>query len=971
MLRVKSASTETFLFQIAAVDGGSVSNTTAYATVSSTWGTNSVTFELEEAQLKKLKIGQHYKIQLAYIDNIAYEIGYFSTVSIIKYTGRPSVSIVNFDSNTANENPITVLGNYSNALDYSEKDAEYRFILYEGDKTTVLDDTGWLTHIAANDVEQQEDGTAIKTLVQTDKYTIKYLLDSMSTYFIRYMVKTNNELITYSPYYELVETGAMNSTLQANLIAELDYDNGCIILKLVPFQNIEDTIIVGSFEIGRASALEDFKIWTIIEAFNMNGHLADDGHIFIDFTIEQGQLYKYAIRQKNANDVYSSWIPITKWRIKRPESYFDDEIDDWNYSAVIAANFEDAFLYDGEKQLKIRFNPKVQQFKTVLSEGKKTAIGNQYPYFFRNGIVSYKEFNISGLISYLSDQDEYFVSRTKDLGMDSTWEDSTDITDENLVYERRFKLAVLDWLNKDNIKLFKSPSEGNYLVHLSNVSLSPEDALSRMIHNFTCTATEICEFNTDNLVKENFLNNLTLTYEQTLFITSEIGQEKKQIHSSTVDLFRGFPGFYIKMEDFLPGSEFTVGGKKIVIGSTGQYEVSFTEPLKVLKITSKTITENIKYGKVPTVTVGIYAKGFTSFDLVTKVQGKKHTYIHAAGNETEWGEYPNLLVDNYSPYEDKQEYSIMQRIGELETTLLLDPNFYTEAQKKSQNILEPYFDLKHEIERLYYIKLSPRPLVDGEISLDALQAYVNKANSRTNKFIDIDVNSIYRLPISDKVITWLNELYQSDADRYRLVGLTEADYDGYIYIGIEFVDGEYKYNISSEYSTKVIYGKKENYYRNKYGQIETEYLDNIIDVAHTTMLSYSDLDYIPVDENREPYIVLGNGVMADFGLYQKVISYNIESEDFTVSDALVEDLKEAKEVYELTKTRWFGTADKDYIDGATYRYYFASPATLTTEQYQRRKISYIKARLLYMEFLNKELEYQRAKALGELQATSG
>jgi hypothetical protein len=66
--------------------------------------------------------------------------------------------------------------------------------------------------------------------------------------------------------------------------------------------------------------------------------------MFTDFTIEQGQTYRYALQQFNDNKIYSS-------RVCAPDVY---------------AAFEDAYLYDGERQLRIRFNPKVSSFKTVL-----------------------------------------------------------------------------------------------------------------------------------------------------------------------------------------------------------------------------------------------------------------------------------------------------------------------------------------------------------------------------------------------------------------------------------------------------------------------------------------------------------------------------------------------------------------------------------------------------------------------------
>jgi len=37
--------------------------------------------------------------------------------------------------------------------------------------------------------------------------------------------------------------------------------------------------------------------------------------------------------------------------------------------------------------------------------------------------------------------------------------------------ERYFKLKVLDWLTNGEVKLFRSPGEGNYLVRILNVSM--------------------------------------------------------------------------------------------------------------------------------------------------------------------------------------------------------------------------------------------------------------------------------------------------------------------------------------------------------------------------------------------------------------------------------------------------------------------------------------------------------------------
>jgi hypothetical protein len=76
---------------------------------------------------------------------------------------------------------------------------------------------------------------------------------------------------------------------------------------------------------------------------------------------------------------------------------------------------------------------------------------------------------------------------------------------EKITRERIFKTEVLNWLNNGKPKLFRSPTEGNFIVRLMKISLSPEDKLGRMLHTFSSTAYEIAAFNCENLRKLNLL----------------------------------------------------------------------------------------------------------------------------------------------------------------------------------------------------------------------------------------------------------------------------------------------------------------------------------------------------------------------------------------------------------------------------------------------------------------------------------
>ena len=67
---------------------------------------------------------------------------------------------------------------------------------------------------------------------------------------------------------------------------------------------------------------------------------------------------------------------------------------------------------------------------------------------------------------------------------------STEI-DREIAYEKAYRDAVLDFLYANDIKKFKSETEGEIYVRLSNISLTPNKTLGRRIYSFTAQATEM------------------------------------------------------------------------------------------------------------------------------------------------------------------------------------------------------------------------------------------------------------------------------------------------------------------------------------------------------------------------------------------------------------------------------------------------------------------------------------------------
>ena len=56
-------------------------------------------------------------------------------------------------------------------------------------------------------------------------------------------------------------------------------------------------------------------------------------------------------------------------------------------------------------------------------------------------------------------------------------------------------------LNNKEYKLFKSPTEGNIIVALTNVSWTPNETLGRAIYSFSSTAYEVAENTIENIKK--------------------------------------------------------------------------------------------------------------------------------------------------------------------------------------------------------------------------------------------------------------------------------------------------------------------------------------------------------------------------------------------------------------------------------------------------------------------------------------
>jgi hypothetical protein len=543
-----------------------------------------VPFSLKDKGIE-FNVGQYYKVQLAYI-GLDGMIGIYSTVGVIKYTSTPDVYIENLEFGHINQHNYSYVGIYSQApkktadgtlmRDSTEKLYSSYFTITDEDGNIIIQTKEKLHKSFEDEVSYQ---SAEEIVVSQD-------LDVNRSYYIQFFTTSLNGLTYPSQKYRIMQRRSISPDVALNLVATLDYDNGFISMKM----DTKEPVISGLFLVSRAASNNGYK-WEEFKRFDLQSMLPEKWSL-MDCTIEQGVTYKYSIQQYNENGIYSDRI----------------------VSNGVFADFEDSFLYDGEKQLKIRFNPKVSSFKANVLESKIDTIGSEHPYILRNGNVYYRDFPISGLISYQMDDTELFCKR-EELGLSET---TTNLTSENLVAERLFKLKVLEWLTNGKAKLFRSPGEGNYIVRLMNTSMSPNDTLGRMLHTFSSTAYEIAKFTMQNLEYYGLVDARENISVQTRWATVDLlnyYRENSAVIGNQDLVTLNTRDFYkVEFRDMIPGTMIYLDEEKIAIGATGAYiaEAMNNIPFKTIQIAPQDMAQG-------QVTYSYKAKATNVFGTIDKI----------------------------------------------------------------------------------------------------------------------------------------------------------------------------------------------------------------------------------------------------------------------------------------------------------------------------------------------------------------
>lgn len=684
-------------------------------------------------------IGQYYKIQLACQSNIDSKTGYYSSVGVIKCSAEPTVYIQNLDENESNKNTYEYTGIYLQQHDMSEKIYSYRFDLYD-ESQKIIATTDWKLHNNSTDVDLDS---------SANSWRITKNLKPNKAYYIQYKVITLNglgEMIPCeSPKYKIAELDVGTPNLgPAKFSAKVNDVEGYIQLSLVGQEDLLDHALrSGAFVLMRSSSKNNYDSWEQLTEFELS--LYDpwtNKEIYKDYVVEQGVRYIYAIQSYNQQGYMSG-------RLK-------------NYEGEIRCEFEDAFLYDGERQLKIRFNPSISGIKPVILENKMETIGSKYPFIFRNGTVNYTEFSISGLLSLLGDENKQFLMREED----NSW-DLFQPTGESYYKERQFKLEALNWLSDGKVKLFKSPAEGNYLVRLMNVNLSPEETLGRMLHSFNCDACEIADYTFENMEKYNLIPGYSSLDDLKFYYIKDLNNPPIQFipQGGFENTKLALPQSYSAKIIGTPGITFSyrllndVNLHDAKISNTGIYEFSTEElennPLIEITLISVPWDKNapLSWGKDASLQFGYKDPRIKTFSYiydVAAVENKVQLPLEEEENKYEDFTGPEVILPPF--YDGKVEEEIPEEIPEDDPIPEEDLEDMPEEEKPQANkkywmfdLIKYLQDLHKKLGMFYRIKITKRPIFKLWYENGNIKGYIDEIGTKKPiNFATIDPNYLFQ-----------------------------------------------------------------------------------------------------------------------------------------------------------------------------------------------------------------------------------
>lgn len=517
-----------------------------------------------------------------------------------------------------------------------------------------------------------EFGQIIEQSGSVDTYRFHRVLLDDTQYKVLYEIQTENGFNNIEDEYHGVdlkkeENSYYNFITQAQYLLKLEniklviddaspecHEDGILNIKL---QTLNNALLSGVYVLSRVSEKDNYTYAEAIKYFTFSAEsFPEETTIFNDFTIESGVKYKYFFQKETSS-------------MLRTAPLYELNASSLDMAPAHLIDFEYAYFDAEDLQIKLKYDNNLSSFKHTRLEAKQDTIGSKYPTIFKNSYADYAEFPITGLISLKSDEYEHFfrsqrgsesrgiyhkdelvipsykyesnVSSTNyqrdyriykkdkdnpeisvpDLttpyvkgGGATGWVNSfnNNLTDNNIFMERIFREKVEQFLLNTDYKLFRSPTEGNIIVSLINVSLTPKQELGRMIYSFSATAYETLEYNMANLSNYGILSVDEPDWSE---IDSEGTGDTFHFVGQISGLFRGAESDE-DMPDFFSEGDNATKYASFIAKDTDDLKQLITDQIEKT-VSGSTIGEEWRY-ELDKIT-GIWVEQYPKIDLDLKI----------------------------------------------------------------------------------------------------------------------------------------------------------------------------------------------------------------------------------------------------------------------------------------------------------------------------------------------------------------
>lgn len=456
---------------------------------------------IEGQEEKSFKVGQYYKVQIR-----------LDSTPALQYAGKNLTSDYLLEnrqyfsewSSVCLIRPIGELSLYLEGFERAELDPSYPVPFAQGYVHLV----GRLQ--SADELMQSyrfrlKDGEILVTdsgiqYPNTGSNQINYLLSADnaqggSRYKLLIDIVTKNQYEFSKEYWIQISEYDTEYTFNPNITLSEDIEDGFVKIKVVAKDGVDEVHPPGKMYVKRASSKDNFKTWELLSCTEHTSSGDIDIEI-VDNTIGSMIQYKYSAQfWYTGTNTWSSVI----------------------LSDTIYPTFYDIILSRNNTQLAIRYNGQLTSMKPIVQRAKFDTLGSKYPRFAENAHMNYRQYSLSGLISAEGDFNRRFLSEKSEeyaanmqmyeqafgasymVRNDSLPDNADNFLErrhdtyphENWYWERTFRDEVIAWLNDGEPKLFRSMPEGNMIVMVTDVNLTPNQNIGRMLYNFTATLYEV------------------------------------------------------------------------------------------------------------------------------------------------------------------------------------------------------------------------------------------------------------------------------------------------------------------------------------------------------------------------------------------------------------------------------------------------------------------------------------------------